>query len=556
MSPDGRRLAGEACDLWHDGIPLQRDAFSRGPIPDFLTKASRVDAPITPPVAATQEEATRTQIRGSSLLLAGRLLAVAMNFAILVLIVRYLSKADYGAFAYALSIAALGANLATFGLDRSITRFVPIYEEQGRYDKMLGTIVMVTGTILSLSLTAILLVYGLQGFLGGSLIRDERAISLLLILILLAPIQALDGLLTGMFAVISKPRAIFFRKYVLGPALRLAVVLLLILGNSGVSFLATGYVITGALSVAIYIVILFRLLREEGLLQRFSFGTMRMPAREVFAFTLPLLSSDFMYMAMNTSDVVLLGHFQGSAEVASFRAIWPAAHLNQLVMTSFALLFTPMAARLFARNDRAGINDLYWKTALWIAVLSFPIFALTFSLAEPFTVTAFGARYEDSATYLMLLSFGYYFNAALGFNGLTLKVFGKLRYIVSINALAAVVNVAVNLALIPRYGALGAAIGTTATLVAHNILKQAGLRLGTGISLFQRGDAVVYVGIAVGALFLLAVQLTVSPPFYVGFVLAAFVSLLVLGLSRKSLRTGETFPELMRFRLARLLLGE
>jgi O-antigen/teichoic acid export membrane protein len=514
-----------------------------------------VDASVSTPVAEAQDEATQKQLRGSSLLLAGRLLSLAINFSIQVLIVRYLSKADYGAFVYALSIVSLGANLATFGLDRSITRFLPIYEEQGRYDKMFGTIVMVVGTVASLSLTVILLVYGLQGVLSGSLADDEQATSILLILIVLTPIQAFDGLLTGMFAVISKPRAIFFRKYVLGPSLRLAVVLLLILGGRGVSFLAAGYVITGALAIGIYVVILIRLLREEGLLAHFGFDTMRIPAREVFGFTLPLLSSDLMYMAMNTSDVILLGHYQGSTEVASFRAIWPAAHLNQLVMGTFALLFTPAAARLFARDDRAGINRLYWTTALWIAVLSFPIFALTFSLAEPFTVTAYGSRYEESATYLMLLSFGYYFNAALGFNGLTLKVFGKLKYIVSINALAAVFNVALNLVLIPRYGALGAAIGTTATLVAHNVLKQTGLLLGTGISLFQRRDAGIYVGITCAAVFLLVVQLTLSPPFYVGFVLATLASLLVLGLSRKALQTGQTFPELMRFRLARLFLG-
>lgn len=515
-----------------------------------------MDVPASTPVAEAQEEATQKQIRGSSLLLAGRLLALGIHFSIQVLIVRYLSKADYGAFVYAISIASLAANLATFGLDRSVTRFLPIYEEQGRYDKMFGTIVMVAGTVLSLSLTAIVLVYGLRAFLGDSWVRDEQAVALLLIVIVLAPIQAFDGLLTGMFAVISKPRAIFFRKYVLGPALRLTVVLLLVLGGKGVSFLAAGYVITGALAVGIYVVILVRLLGQEGLLGHFSFTTMRIPAREVFGFTLPLLSSDLMYMAMNTSDVLLLGHYQGSTEVASFRAIWPAAHLNQLVMSSFALLFTPAAARLFAREDRAGINQLYWTTALWIAVLSFPIFALTFSLAEPFTVTAYGPRYEESATYLMLLSFGYYFNAALGFNGLTLKVFGKLKYIVSINALAAAVNIGLNLVLIPRYGALGAAIGTTATLLAHNVLKQAGLLLGTGISLFQRRDSIVYVGIACSAVVVLVVQLTLSPPFYVGFGLASSASLLVLGLSRRSLQAGRTFPEIMRFRLARLFLGE
>jgi len=224
-------------------------------------------------------------------------------------------------------------------------------------------------------------------------------------------------------------------------------------------------------------------------------------------------------------------------------------------MTSFTLLFTPLAARMFARDDREGINRLYWQTAIWIAVLSFPIFALTFSLAGPVTVTLFGSRYADSATYLALLSLAYYFSAALGFNGLTLKVFGRLRYIVSINVTAALVNVGINILLIPRYGPLGAAIGTAATIVAHNILKQAGLLLGTGVRLFRVRDVGVYASIAVCAGLLLLVQLLLSPPVYVAFALAALASLAVVAFSRKSLRAAQTFPELMRFRLARVIAG-
>jgi len=59
---------------------------------------------------------------------------------------------------------------------------------------------------------------------------------------------------------------------------------------------------------------------------------------------------------------------------------------------------------------------------------------------------------------MAMLAFGYYFNAATGQNGLTLKVLGKLRYIVTVDILAAVINLAFNLILIPRYGAIGAAV--------------------------------------------------------------------------------------------------
>jgi O-antigen/teichoic acid export membrane protein len=512
----------------------------------------------TPPVEsapASAETATRRQIRGSSLLLVGRILSLGINFLVQILIVRYLTKADYGAFAYALSLVGFGASLATFGLDRSVTRFVPIYDEQGEYRKLFGTLVLAVGTVTTLGLLTLVLVYSLQGVLEGSLVSDERAISLLLILVVLSPLQALDGLLMGMFAVFSRPRAIFFRKYVLTPGLRLTVVLLLVLGGQSVFFLAAGYVATAAFGVALYGVLLHRMLREEGLLDRLREGGVQVPAREVLGFTIPLLTSDLVYMTMNTSDVILLGHFGGATDVAAFRVIGPTAHLNQLVMTSFTLLFTPLAARMFARHDREGINRLYWQTAIWIAVLSFPLFALTFSLADPLTVTLFGERYEGSAVYLSLLALGYYFNAALGFNGLVLKIQGKVGYVVVIGLVTIAVSLALNLALIPQYGAMGAAVGMAVAMICHNVLKQAGLLLGTGVRLFEWRYLRVYAVLVTAAVVLFLIQWLVAPSAPLTLVLAALATWVVFRATRTLLELERTFPEILRIPLVRRVLG-
>ncbi|MEZ4663915.1 MAG: oligosaccharide flippase family protein [Caldilineaceae bacterium] len=107
----------------------------------------------------------------------------ALNFVTQVLIVRYLTKADYGAFGYALSIVALGQSFATFGLDRAITRFVPIYHEKEEYNKLFGTLIMVLTTVLSLGLGMALLFYSFQGAIGDTWIKDQLAVELLLILI-------------------------------------------------------------------------------------------------------------------------------------------------------------------------------------------------------------------------------------------------------------------------------------------------------------------------------------------------------------------------------------
>src|SRR4029453_12572905 len=90
---------------------------------------------------------SRRQIRGSSLLLLGRVLAVAVNFGIQVMIVGYLTKADYGVFRYVLATAGAGQSIAVLGLDRSVSRFLPTYDERGEHGRLLGSLLMVTATI-------------------------------------------------------------------------------------------------------------------------------------------------------------------------------------------------------------------------------------------------------------------------------------------------------------------------------------------------------------------------------------------------------------------------
>jgi O-antigen/teichoic acid export membrane protein len=298
-----------------------------------------------------------------------------------------------------------------------------------------------------------------------------------------------------------------------------------------------------------------RLLRAQGLLAHFDLRSVKLPFRPVFGFALPLLTSDLVYVVMNTFDVLVLGRFHGTTEVAELRVIQPVATLNTVVFTSFTVLFVPLAARLFERQDREGVRDLYWTTAVWMAILTFPVFLVTSVLARPLTVLLFGQRYADSGTYLALLAVGYYFQAALGFNGLTVQVFGRLGYTVTVNVLAAGYNAGVNLLLIPRHGALGAAIGTSSALVVHNLLKQLGLRLGTGITVFDWRYARVYIVIVGAALGFLALQVLLSPPFLVGVALAGLAAAVVVGANRQMLRVGSVFPELLRVPLLRRLIG-
>ncbi|MBW3541416.1 MAG: oligosaccharide flippase family protein, partial [Planctomycetes bacterium] len=104
------------------------------------TPASPVSPTPTVASAAARTGASRASIRGSSLLLAGQGVSKLANFAAHVLIVRVLSQSSFGAFAYALALAQLGARLADFGLHRAVSRFVPIDLEQERFGRAAGTV--------------------------------------------------------------------------------------------------------------------------------------------------------------------------------------------------------------------------------------------------------------------------------------------------------------------------------------------------------------------------------------------------------------------------------
>lgn len=518
----------------------------------------------------TNQEASQRHIRGSSILLVGRFVSLGLNFAVQVLTVRYLSKSDYGAFAYALSVVSMGASVSLFGLDKAVARFIPIYHENDRLRRMLGAIVMTLGTIIAIGLALIFLVTGLRSALGASLVNDPQALSLLVILVALAPMQALDSWFQGMFAVFAKPHAIFFRRHVLGPGLKLLAVVIVMLSGAGVYTLAWGYLIGGIVGLLAYVTMLWKLLRDNGLLQPSLWRKMELPFREVFSFSSPLLTSDVVNILRTSMVIVLLEYFASTTQIAEFRAVLPLAGLNLVVMQSFKYLFTPLAARLFAREDKEGLNSLYWQTAIWIAVFTFPVFAVTFALAQPLTVLLFGDRYASSGIILAILALGNYFNSALGLNAYTLRVYGKVRAIVSIDIASGLLSLLVSLLLIPSYGALGAAIGVAITLIVYNLLNHLGLLLGTDIRLFEPRYLRVYASIVAGAILLwLAnglIETQLPNVFNMGdlaqyatpalsFALAALLSILLLRLNRGVMDVDNMFPELKRVPLVRKLVG-
>jgi O-antigen/teichoic acid export membrane protein len=483
------------------------------------------------------------------------MIGLGSNFLIQVMTVRYLAVSEYGAFAYAWALASLGASAALLGMDKALGRFVPIYHERREYAEMAGSVWVVLASVTGAGTALVLLVFAVRGVIADSIASNALSVELLLILIFLTPLEALDTVFIKMFAIFTNPRALFFRRHVLAPALKFGAVASVMVFQGNVYFLAVANVVAGLLGVAISIVYLWYVLREQRLLRYFRLRSARPHAMKLFAFGVPLLTTDLVLLLRTSIVIFFLEFFHGTTGVAAFRSVLPVARLNLIVFESFKLLFVPTAARLLARQDRSAISQLYWATTAWIATLTFPVFAVSFALAQPVTVLLFGPQYSDSGVILAILSLGMYLNAAFGFNALTIRVLGNVRYIVAIDLLSAILALGMNLLLIPRYGAFGGALVTCGTLIVHNVLNQCVLVALGGVQRIPLRYVKVHLTIILAAGSLLLIEQIFAPPIPIGLVLAALGSLLVLRLNATSLDVATTFPELRRLAPLRHVLG-
>lgn len=498
---------------------------------------------------------TRRMIRGSSLLTLGRVVAIVLNFVVQVATVRLLLKADYGAFAWGIAIAAMGSSIAVFGLGRTLSRFAPMFQERREFGKMAGTVAVTLACVAAIGCGISLVVIAAQSLIGTYLVNDSLAQTLMVILILLTPLRALDSICEELFAVFARPRDLFLRRHIIGPLLKLIAVTPLLFARTDVVLLAVSYVVFGVIGTVISLSVLWSVFRKAGLLRYFRRDTMEVPARELFSFSLPLMATELLVIARTSLTTFVLEFCHGTLGVAAFCAVLPVARLNTFVADSFRFLFAPAVSRMFARGDLAAIDRIYWRTMAWIAFATYPLFIACVAMSDLITVSLFGPHYADSAGILSLLAVGFYVSSVVGFNNEILKTHGRIGRIFLTDSLTVIVAVLLNLALVPRWGASGGAMATVVVLLLRPI--------GNQIAVF-RLNLLHHIDWSCLRLFLIMTEVTLivwlSPSLFGNSVMTQLLLtvsgvavVLIAGLPL--LDVSGTFPELMKYRPVRRLAG-
>jgi O-antigen/teichoic acid export membrane protein len=221
-------------------------------------------------------------------------------------------------------------------------------------------------------------------------------------------------------------------------------------------------------------------------------------------------------------DILIIKYFRGAEETGLFGVPF------RIITTLFTLLI-PMIWVLLPHLTRAAKESIakldedgrgYLK-AIFVCTAGIAVYLGI--EARELTVTLFGAEFERSAVILATVSPVIVLHAFLYFYDLTLTAVGRQKMVIVGSSVIFAVKLAADLIFIPKYGAMGGAIGTLAAdLVCFIVMYQLTRKYVTSFNLFSIMVAPVTAVLAAGFI----LWLIRSWPIYITAVIFGFVYVL------------------------------
>ena len=211
-------------------------------------------------------------------------------------------------------------------------------------------------------------------------------------------------------------------------------------------------------------------------------------AKGFWRFTAPRSIASVAQIVIQRMDIVLVGIIKGPVEAAIYTAATRFLVAGQLGNAAISMAAQPQLTQLFAVRDRSGANTVYQVTTAWLILLTWPLYLLAIVFG-PSVLAIFGRSYHAGSTVMIILALAMLVATACGQVDMVLITAGRSSWSLFNGLLAMAINIGVDLALIPRLGITGAAIGWAAAIAVTNLIPLAQVAAAERVHPFGRGTA-------------------------------------------------------------------
>jgi O-antigen/teichoic acid export membrane protein len=229
--------------------------------------------------------------------------------------------------------------------------------------------------------------------------------------------------------------------------------------------------------------------------------------REFWRFSAPRALASVAQLALQRVDVLLVAALGGLAAAAVYAVAGRFVVLVQFANQGISQAVQPRLAEALATEDRAAANRLYQTATGWLVLTTWPVHLLVITFA-PVYLALFGPGYASGAPLVVVLACAMLVATGCGMVDMVLAMAGRTSWNLWNVLVALTVTVLLDLLLIPRYGALGAAVALAVAVVVNNVLPL--VQVGRAVRLHPFGGGTLTAGALAVACFGIVPQLLVT----------------------------------------------
>lgn len=403
--------------------------------------------------------------RHSFVFFLGTIFTTATGYVFKVYLARTLGAEALGVYALGMTIVGLLGIFNAFGLPQAAVRFVAAYYATGRVELLRKFLARGVSLLLisNVALSLILLLIG-----PWIALRVYHTAALAKYFGLFALIMLLGAFTTFLGQVLAGYKDVMRRTVItnfIGTPMTMAFSVALIVMGLGLK----GYIVAQVLAaegVVLLLAVSVLNLTPPG--PSFFTGISSPLEEEVVSFSTLAFGVSAMEFLLAQSDKVLIGVYLNARDVGIYAVAMALVAFVPIVLQSVNQIFSPTIADLHARGQLAMLARIFQTLTKWSFGLTLPLAAVMIIFA-PVLMRIFGNDFEIGWPILVIGTVGQLVNCGVGSVGYLLMMSGYQRDLVRIQAVMAVVMLALGFLLIPRWGIVGAASAAAITNLASNL---------------------------------------------------------------------------------------
>lgn len=376
-----------------------------------------------------------------------------------VILARMLGVEKFGTWSFFLSIMTSIFFISYFGINGSTRRFVAKYNETDSLKNVLLSSIKLRFFLSSIFTFIFLFTYKYIAFF----LNKPELESLFLYGIPLIFLSGFVDFFKSVFMGLYRIKYVFFVNICEFGFKFILVILFLLFSNtlaSVISSFTVSLLITSLLGIYLFYFNFYKDLKKDN----------RQFTKQILNYSLPLIWLNIGFIALTEIDTIMIGIFSTLEEVG----IYAVAKQIFLKLPHISLAIVMGAMPIFAKLNNSNKKELKRKlyNILKLNSIIFIVITIIIVFLSPFFIPLiFGEEYIRSVLSLQILSFFLFgFTNSIIF-GFFLDYVGRAKLRAINITITIIINIVLNILLIPKYGATGAAIATSVSYLPYVILN-------------------------------------------------------------------------------------